>query len=137
MPEWCPDHRSGGRSEIAWAHQPGFTSETAAVDGEAEGLRHTHRVGGLGHRGVEQYGVVTELECFRCMRWRAEPGIDDESDIRQPFAQQDHSSRSRPMLLFLLAARYGRATQFAFVSRRNHTSGFGAFEGTPLAESRD
>ena len=88
MPERCPNDRGGGRGEIAGIHQPGLVGGTAGFDPEPEGARHRHGISGLGDRGVEQHGVVAELQRFCRMRGRAEAGIDDEGDVGQAVAQQ-------------------------------------------------
>ena len=42
------------------------------------------RIGGLGDGGVEQHGVVAELQRFGGMRRRAKAGIDDQRDVGKP-----------------------------------------------------
>ena len=46
-------------------HQPGFVSDAAGLDAEAECIGHGDGVGGFRDRGVEQHGVIAELERFR------------------------------------------------------------------------
>ncbi len=88
MPEWCPNDRGGGGSEVAGVHQPGFVGGAAGITAETEGIGHRDGIGGFCDGGVEQHGVVAELERLGRMRRRADAGIDHQRDIRQALAQQ-------------------------------------------------
>ena len=77
-----------GEAKSRASISPASKAVRPAFDGEAERVRHRHRIGGLGNGGVEQHGVVAEFERVRRMRGRAQTGIDHQRDVGQPVAQQ-------------------------------------------------
>ena len=57
----------------------GEVGGSPSLDAEAEGVRHTDRVGGAGDGGVDEDGVCADFEGQRRLGGRAQPGIDDDA----------------------------------------------------------
>ena len=67
---------------------PDFEGEPPRLDGACEGLRHLHRIAGLGDGSVEQHRVIAHLHRLCRVRGRADPGVDDERRVGKISAER-------------------------------------------------
>src|SRR5712691_7465756 len=79
--------RAGGGGVEALGHTTGKVRFAAGDGGVAHGFGHENGVLGFGNSGVHEDAVSAELHSFGGVGGGADPGVDDERDFRDAFAE--------------------------------------------------